>query len=105
MSVTFYTTNHFWHHYRILYPASCTSHPTPGTRCRTHSFLRAVPNSIHPADLPQPSHVISGSNHHPAAELVRPRHDTAGQRLQITLKSQYLQVSASSHWRNGTEVS
>ena len=26
-------------------------------------------------------------------------------RLQITLKSQYLQVSASSHWRNGTEVS
>ena len=89
----------------ILYPASCTSHPTPGTRCRTHSFLRAVPNSIHPADLPQPSHVISGSNHHPAAELVRPRHDTAGQRLQITLKSQYLQVSASSHWRNGTEVS
>ena len=63
----------------ILHPASCTSHPAPGTRhpapgtrCRTHSFLRAVPNSIHPADLPQPSHVISGSNHHPAAELVRP---------------------------------
>jgi len=25
--------------------------------------------------------------------------------MQITLKSQYLQISASSHWRNGTEVS